>query len=145
APGGPQILLVLAADEALEVDPPNHIGGLHEVQGRKRNCDGSGPALFCAASLRDPYSIPSGIAVAHARLCAPLLCDQGIALRAQRIDLEDERVAAIVGRIDDDLEIVVEFLTDVAPELAGNDSRRIGVEALDAEIDFMLTVENTDL
>ena len=47
--------------------------------------------------------------------------------------------------IDDDLEVVVEFLADVPAQFGGNNSIGIGVEATDAEIDFMFAVKNPDL
>lgn len=49
-----------------------------------------------------------------------------------------------MGRVDDDLEVVVQLLTDVPAQLRRHDSLGIGVEAGDAEIDFVLGVKNTD-
>src|SRR5437773_3100626 len=62
-PAGPQVFLVLATDEPLEVDSPDHIPGFHEIERRKRNADGRGPALLCNAPFVCPTAIPAGITV----------------------------------------------------------------------------------
>src|ERR1700675_1678050 len=49
-----------------------------------------------------------------------------------------------MGGVDDDLKVVIQFLTDVPAQLCGHDPFGIGVEASDAEVDFVLVVENTD-
>src|SRR5215469_11661627 len=118
APRRPQILFVLATDETFEINTPSHVARLHEVQSRKGNCDCGGPALRRDSSFRGPYPIPPGITVACARVGTLFFCDQRVALRPQWIDLEYVRIAAIVRRIDDDLEVVVEFLADIPPELS---------------------------
>ena len=49
-----------------------------------------------------------------------------------------------MGGVDDDLKVVIQFLTDVPAQLRGDDPFGIGVEASDAEVDVVLVVENTD-
>ena len=46
--------------------------------------------------------------------------------------------------IDNDLEIVIQFLADVAAEFSGEDALRMGVEAGNAEVDFALAVEDAN-
>jgi len=60
------------ADETLEVDSPDHIPGLHEIEGRKWNSDGRGPALLRNARFGGPNGIPAGITVSLIAL-RPLL------------------------------------------------------------------------
>src|ERR1700675_654331 len=49
-----------------------------------------------------------------------------------------------MGGVDDDLKVVIQFLTDVPAQLCGHDPFGIGVEASDAEVDFVFVVENAD-
>src|SRR5260370_21551891 len=143
-PGRPQVFFILAADESLEVDPPDHIVRPHEVQSRKRNRDGGRPAAFRQTSFRGPYPVPPGIAVARARVCALLFRNQRVALCPQRINLEYVRVPPVVSRVDDDFKVVIQFLTDVPAQLGRNDPTWIGVETGDTEVDLVLVVENAD-
>src|SRR5215475_2272281 len=59
APRRPEILFVFSTNEALEVDAPNYFFRLHEVQCRKRNCNGGGPALRIDARLGSPHTVPT--------------------------------------------------------------------------------------
>src|SRR5213082_2720499 len=58
-PRGPQVLFVLSTNETLEVDAPDDFIGLHEVQRRKRNGDGGGPAQRSDSCLGNPHTVPS--------------------------------------------------------------------------------------
>src|SRR5258708_20871898 len=60
------------------------------------------------------------------------------------MSLKRVRIVAIVGGVDDDLKVVIQFLTDIPAQLCGHDPFGIGVEASDAEVDFVLVIENAD-
>src|SRR5258708_11051579 len=62
-PTGPEILFVPAPDKTLEVNAPNHISRLHEIQRRKRNADGCSPSVFRDAGLGGPDTIPTRITI----------------------------------------------------------------------------------
>ena len=47
-------------------------------------------------------------------------------------------------RVNDDLEVIVQFLTDIAPQFGCDNPFRIRVKTRNAEIDFMLAIENAD-
>jgi hypothetical protein len=49
-----------------------------------------------------------------------------------------------MGRVDDDFEIVVQFLADVASQFRRDDPFWIGVEANHAKVDIVLIIENTN-
>ena len=112
APAAPQILLVLAPDESFEIDSPNHILRLHEIQRGKRNGDGGGPAVRCDAAFRSPDAIPPGIAIS--RITPLFFGNQAVALRAQWVDLEHVGVTPIMRGINDYLEIIIELLSYIA-------------------------------
>ena len=47
-------------------------------------------------------------------------------------------------QVDDDLEVVVQFLTDVPTQLGRHNVAWIGVEAMNAEVHIVFVIENTD-
>src|SRR5215470_8809730 len=143
-PGGPKVFFVFSPNEAFEVDAPNHVVRLHEVQCGKWNGNRGSPPVFVDTRFRGPYAVPTGIAVARARISALLFCDQRVPLRAQRIDLKHVGIAPIMGGVNDDLEIVVQLLAHVAPQFGCNDALRIGVGTRYAEVDFVLAIKNAD-
>ena len=57
----------------------------------------------------------------------------------------DVRRHRVISIVDDDLEVVIQFLTDVPPQLGGHNPVGIGVETSDAEGDLVFVVNNTDL
>src|SRR5215470_15083684 len=63
APGGPQILLILAANKALEIYAPLYFVRLHEIQRGKGNRYGCRPAESGNARFRSPNTVPAGITV----------------------------------------------------------------------------------
>src|SRR6266568_1263068 len=144
-PSRPEIFFVLSADEAFEIDGPNNVARLHEVQRGKRNGDGGRPALFCDASLGSPHAVPAGVAVPSVCICALFLGNQSIPLSAQGIYLKHVRVTPVMRRVNDDFEIVIQLLTDITPQFGGDDPFRVSVEASDAEIDFVPVVKDADL
>src|ERR1035441_3346651 len=77
-PGAPKVLLVLAANESLEVQAPYDVAGLHQIKRRKRDGNGSRPAILRDASLRGPNSIPPAIAVLC--LASLLVGKEGVSL-----------------------------------------------------------------
>src|SRR5437667_3721705 len=143
-PARPKVFFVLPADESFEVDTPNHILRLHEVQRRKRNSHRGRPALLCDTTFGCPNAVPAGVPISRTAICALLFGNQSIALGPQRIDLKHVGITSVMRRVNDDLEVIVQFLTDIAPQFGRDDPFRIRVEARNAEIDFMLAVENAD-
>src|SRR5439155_13120038 len=112
-PSAPKVLFVLAADEPLEIDPPHYIARAHEVQGREGNLHSGCPAIIGDACLRGPNAVPSWIAILQ--LIRLLVCNESVSLCPQGVDLEDVGIAAIVPGINDDLEVIVQLLGDIAP------------------------------
>src|SRR5215471_11017247 len=83
--------------------------------------------------LGSPNSIPPGIAISEAGVGSLLLRDQRISLGAKWVDLENIGIAAVVCRIDDDLEVIVQFLADVSSQLRGHDTGGVRIEAGDSK------------
>src|SRR5438094_639992 len=104
----PQVFLVLAPNKALEVQTPNRVLGPREIQRGEGNPNRGGPAGAGDPGLRCPNAIPSGVIVLA--FGAALFRDQAVALGAERIDLKNVSVAAIVRRVDQNLEIVIQVL-----------------------------------
>src|SRR6266568_247559 len=100
--------------------------------------------MFCDAGLGFPYAIPSRVSIAQAAIRDLLLGDQSVSLCTKRVDLEYVRIPPIMSRVDDDLEVVVQLLTDVPTQFGGNNPCGIGVNAGYSEIHFMLCVEDAD-
>jgi len=71
-----------------------------------------------------------------------LLHDEAIILRSKWVDLEDVCAPAIVVRIDQDFEVVVQVLAYVPPEFGRDDPRGLGVIAMNPEIYGVSRVEN---
>src|SRR5215472_11014419 len=89
-PPSPQILLILATDETLEVKPPNDIAGLHEIERREWNPDGRRPTLGRYAGFRRPDAVPARVSVSlvAAAILQPLFVgNEAISLGSQRIGL----------------------------------------------------------
>lgn len=73
----------------------------------------------------------------------PLLFhDEAIVLGSEEIYLEDVSTPTIVVRIDENLKMVVEVLTDIASQVGCDDSRGLRVVAMDPEINCMSRVES---
>ena len=66
-----------------------------------------------------------------------LFDDEPVHLCPEGIDLKHVRSAAVVIGIDEDFKMVVEVLAHVAAQFAGDDSRRIRIEAVNSKIDRM--------
>ena len=96
----PEVLFVLAPDEALEVQAPCDVLRLCEIQSGKRDADSSGPPRGGYLRFRGPHTIPTGIEVLTLR--AVLFSDQTICLGAQRVELEDICIPPVVRGIDQD-------------------------------------------
>ena len=134
--GSPQIRLVFSADEPFEIHAPQHIRGMREVECGERNLDRCGPSIRADPSLRRPDAVPPGVEI-HAGVVPLLFDDEPVHLCPERIDLKHVRSAAVVIGIDEDFKMVVEVLAHVAAQFAGDDSRRIRIEAVNSKIDRM--------
>src|SRR6267142_19589 len=71
-----------------------------------------------------------------------LIHDEAVVLRTKRIDLENVGTTAIVVRIDQDFEVVVQVLAYVPPEFGRDDPRRLGVITMNSEIHGVSRVGN---
>src|ERR1019366_2222590 len=63
APARPEIFLVLAADEALEIDTPDDVIRFHEIQRRKRNGNSGCPTKLGDAGFGSPDPVPAGVTI----------------------------------------------------------------------------------
>src|SRR5207245_8030072 len=141
----PQSLLIIAPHETLEVDSPNHITRLHEIQRRKWNLDSRRPALGRYPGLRRPNAIPARVSVSlvAAAILQPLLVrNEAVSLGSQRIGLKHVGVTPVVRRVDHDLKIVIELLTNVPAQLGSYNLSGFRVIADDSEKHRISRVEN---
>src|SRR6266566_6401299 len=76
---------------------------------------------------------------------ALLLHNETIVLGAKCVDLEHVCSAAIVVRIDEDFEVVVQVLAHVPAKFRSDDPRGLGVKAMNPEIHGMPSVDNAYL
>ena len=137
----PEIFFVLSADEAFQIQTPGHIAGVSEIEGCEWNFYGRGPSVGSDACLGRPHSVPTPVEVSS--ICVSLLLDdEAIILRSKGIDLEDVCAPAIVVRIDQDFEVVVQVLAYVPPEFGRDDPRWLGVIAMNPEIHGVSRVQN---
>ena len=105
----------------LKLMPQNHVHGCREIQRGKWNGNRGRPAGACDVCGRGPDTVPAGIEILFLR--ALFFGDQAIQLRAQRIDLEYVRVAAVACGVDGNLEIIVQILRQIATQLGGDNCR----------------------
>src|SRR5205823_13769861 len=80
SPARPHIFFVLATDKSFEVDSPDHISRLHEVERGEGYSHRCGPPIFRDSGLRSPNSVPTRIAVALTLFGTLLFCNQRITL-----------------------------------------------------------------
>src|SRR5215467_15432479 len=102
---------------------------MSEIESRERYFYRSSPPVRPDTRFRCPNTIPTGIKV-HAKTISLLFDDQAVHLRAERIHLKNIASTTVMIRIDEDFKVVVEILAHIAPEFAGDDSRRGGVETM---------------
>src|SRR5215469_557814 len=84
-PTGPEILFVLTTDKTFEVDTPDHVLRLHEIQSRERNSNRGYPPLPRNAGCRSPNAIPARVTIACVAFRALLLGNQRVTLRTERV------------------------------------------------------------
>jgi hypothetical protein len=66
-------------------------------------------------------------------------------LSAKGIDLEYVSPAAVMVRIDEDFEMIIQVLTDIAPKLGGDDPRGLSIKTMNSEVDGMRGIEDANL
>jgi hypothetical protein len=71
------------------------------------------------------------------------ICDECVSLRAERIDLEDIGVAAVVSGVDHNLKIVIEFLAYIAAELGGHRSFHDRIVTRYAKVNLIPRVQHS--
>src|SRR5258708_29732894 len=114
---------------------------MSKIQCRERNFYGCRPPVSNPACLRRPDPIPPRVEIS-ARAGALFLYDESIALSAKWIDLEHVSAAAIAIRVDENLEVIIQVLTNIAAQFGGGDARRLRLMAINPEIDGMSGVDN---
>src|SRR5260370_16779606 len=114
---------------------------MREIQSGEGNFYGNGPVINKKTCVRTPDAIPTSIEI-KVRVISLLFDDEAIHLCAQRIDLEDVPSTPVMIRVDENLEVVIQILANIAAEFAGDDARRIRIEALNAKINGASRVQN---
>src|SRR5439155_21669625 len=138
----PEILARHRRGEQVEVDSPDDILRLREIQSGEGNADGGGPPDVADARRRCPHAVPSGIKILP--FGAFLFGNQSVELRAERVELEYIGVAAIVSCVNRDREVIVQILLQVSAQFGGHDTRWIRVVTRDPEINLVAGVQNAD-
>jgi hypothetical protein len=137
----PEVLFVFSADKAFQIQTLDYIAGLSEIEGREWNFYGRGPSVGSDARLGRPYTVPPPVEVGS--VCVSLLLhDKTVVLGTKGMDLEYIGSTAIVVRIDQDFEVVVQVLAYVAAELRRDNPGRLRVVGMNPEIRGMPRVEN---
>src|SRR5579859_5987252 len=113
----PQVFFVLAPDKAFEVETPNNILGLGEIQRGEGNPHCCCPALVGDSGGGSPNTIPPRVIVLPFGVA--FFCNQTVALSAKWIDLENISITAIVRGIDENFKIVVEVLGQIPAQFGG--------------------------
>src|SRR5207302_11152331 len=93
APGRPQVLLVLAPDEAAHIDTEAQIGAAAEAQGPEGDAEFGAPAAYVARGDHVPDAVPVFVQVVDAD-------ELRVPQRAIGLGAEHERPAAIVKAVD---------------------------------------------
>jgi hypothetical protein len=70
--------------------------------------------------------------------------EQPVALRSERIDLEEVGVPPVATRINDDFEVVVELLAHIPPQLRSDDAMRSRVMACDPKVHVVVRVQDSN-
>jgi hypothetical protein len=71
-----------------------------------------------------------------------LLHDKTIVLGAQGINPEGVGATAIMVRVDEDFEMIIQVLTHIAPEFRCDNPSGLGIMAIDSEVYSVRRVEN---
>ena len=64
-------------------------------------------------------------------------------MRTQRIDLEDVSIAPVTPGVDHDLEIVIQFLTNIPAQLRGYGTVNSRIVARDSKVNFTPRIEHS--
>src|ERR1700719_1281560 len=113
---------------------------MFEVESGKRNFYRCRPPIGCDVSRRGPHSVPAPVEVA-AIAVSLLLYDQAVVLCSKGIDPEYICSAAIVVRIDQDFEVVIQFLADIPAQFRRGDPGCLRVIAMNSEIHCVARIE----
>jgi hypothetical protein len=70
-----------------------------------------------------------------------LFNDEAIVLSTEGVDFEHVTATAIPVRIDQDFEVVIQFLAHIAAQFCRDDPGRLRVIAVDSEIDRVTRIE----
>src|SRR5262249_38905711 len=131
--------LVVAPDAAAEIDAPDVAGAPFEAEGLERNPDFRRPAVLVHFRCDRPHAVPAW------RDVAALVGHLQVGLRGRRVRHEDEAVAAISERVDDDLEAVLFSRDEILSNVV--DDRRLArsIEAPYAQVKRVGIEEDADL
>src|ERR1700688_4740469 len=115
-----------------------------EVQSGERNFYRCCPSIGSDAGRGGPHTVPAPVEVAA--IAVPLLLyDQAIVLCSKGIHLEHICSAVIVVRIDQDFEVVIQFLADIPAQFRRDDPGCLRVIATNPEIHCVARIEYSDL
>ena len=152
----PVVLLALAADVAVEVEPPG-LRARSVAERPQRDRELGGPALVRHLGGHPPARVPVHVesaagpgASAHLRSSASApataagVAQLAVVLEPRRGGPKDEAVLEVVVGVEDDPEGVRVLQIGVAPGVGGDDARRIAVVEHRADIDRLVVEEDPD-
>src|SRR5207237_9915681 len=105
------------------------------------DADGRDATVSRYPCLDSPDSIPTGIAILG--IPGLLVGNESVSLRTQRIDLEDVSIAPVTPGVDHDLEIVIQFLTNIPAQLRGYGTVNSRIVARDYKVNFTTRIEHS--
>ena len=124
----PRVGLVEAADLAHDGEPERRIVGRIEAQLREGDAELRAPAVLVARDGDVPHGVPAAVVV-------PVVGPGAVLLHARGIDAELERRAAIVERVDDDLQPVGRGF-GVAPRAQADEPIGLRVVRADRDVEI---------
>ena len=129
--------LVLAHHRAPELDAPDLLARRPVAQRLERHDHLEGPAAVEAAGPDVPHRVPVAVRVA---LVGDLLIDEA----AQRVGVEEQRVAPVVEGVDQEAEqVVVQHVERVAAHLGGHPlARRCAVPAAAGHVEVLVVEQH---
>ena len=127
APGAPQILLVLASDEAFEVEAQPNVAAGAKAKRLKRDAELRGPPVPIPASRDVPNAVPILIEIVE-------VAELRVPAGAVGVGPEDECPAPVVKAVDQKQHMIIAGQVSVPAELRGADSRGCAVVGLHADV-----------
>src|SRR6266566_6866125 len=89
--------------------------------------------------------VEKGTSTVAAHPHSVLLNDQAVMLGTQGIDLENVSITAIMSFVDQDLEVIIQVLIDIAAQFCCDNPRGFRVVAMNSKVDGCRSVDNANL